>query len=144
MFVIDLFVATRVILQAFSHDSWKSILSISHSSFKIKQAIGYNILFVFLLNPKTRGTDFPLIPQQFVQVFNRQVNSMITDYPYVAVLHTLLGNTRYLAKDFRQAYAAYTRALELDPENLETRKMVKKLDQMVAPPAQPAKEEVEP
>lgn len=61
-----------------------------------------------------------------------QVNSLITSYPYVAVLHTLLGNSRYLARDFKGAHTAYTRALELDPQNVETRNILSKLQKLVA------------
>lgn len=62
-----------------------------------------------------------------------QLANLIFDYPGIPVLYTLMGNTRYLLKDTRGAFESYKQAERLDPNNLETRNMVKKLQSIVAP-----------
>lgn len=56
-----------------------------------------------------------------------QLSSLIATYPYVAVLHTLLGNSRFLQRDYTDAAKAYTRSLELDPDNIETKNILTKI-----------------
>lgn len=56
--------------------------------------------------------------------------SLIAEYPFVSVLHDLQGNVYYLQKNFRGALASYERSLQIDPQNVETAIMVRKLRQI--------------
>ncbi len=60
---------------------------------------------------------------------DRLLQGLVTDYPYVSVSYDLLGNISYLRKDFREAARYYKRSLEINPENLETRQVLDRLEQ---------------
>ena len=55
------------------------------------------------------------------------LNSLLSQYPQISVFHDLLGNVHYLKKDLRRALETYERALKLDPENVETTRLVRRL-----------------
>ena len=59
-----------------------------------------------------------------------KLSDLITQYPFVSVLHDLQGNVHYLQKNYDQALAFYERSLQIDPQNVETAIMVRKLRQI--------------
>lgn len=64
------------------------------------------------------------------QVATAKLSNLISQYPFVSVLHDLQGNVHYLQKHYDQALVAYERSLKIDPENVETAIMVRKLRQI--------------
>lgn len=60
-----------------------------------------------------------------------QTSVLLTSYPYVGVLHALLGNAKYLNKDYNGALKSYKRSMELEPENSDIKIMVQKLEKLV-------------
>lgn len=56
-----------------------------------------------------------------------QLTALIATYPFVSVLHALLGNSRFLQRDYAAAGNAYKRALELDPDNIETKNILNRI-----------------
>ncbi len=58
------------------------------------------------------------------------LNSLLAEYPQISVFHDLLGNVHYLRKDLRRALESYEQALRLDPENIETDRLVRRLRTM--------------
>jgi tetratricopeptide (TPR) repeat protein len=58
------------------------------------------------------------------------LNSLSTKYPGVAALDTLLGNIYYLDRDLSTALNYYQRAQRLQPENAETNRMVKRINEI--------------
>ena len=73
-----------------------------------------------------------------LQIATTQVNTLITSYPFVSVLYDLQGNIYYLQKQFAQALSAYEKSMTLDPQNVETAIMVKKLRQIMGKADLPA------
>ncbi|HYX35867.1 MAG TPA: tetratricopeptide repeat protein [Oligoflexus sp.] len=68
-----------------------------------------------------------LILKRDFEVARVRVASLIADFPYISVLHDLQGNIYYLQKNYADAVAAYEKSLELEPENMETAFIVKRL-----------------
>lgn len=56
-----------------------------------------------------------------------KIQSLINEYPGVSVLHDLLGNVNYVQKNLEQALFSYERSLAIDPNNMETQRMVTKI-----------------
>ena len=61
------------------------------------------------------------------EVAKVRVAGLIADFPYISVLYDLQGNIYYLQKNYGEAVAAYEKSLDLEPENMETAFIVKKL-----------------
>jgi tetratricopeptide (TPR) repeat protein len=61
------------------------------------------------------------------EVAKTKLSQLIADFPNVSVLYDLQGNAFYLQKSYDQALAAYEKSLSIDPQNLETANMVRKL-----------------
>ena len=59
------------------------------------------------------------------------LGSLVLDYPHISAGYDLLGNVAYLQKDLKKALNHYQRSLELNPENVETRQMVSRLQNMM-------------
>ncbi|NDD90806.1 tetratricopeptide repeat protein [bacterium] len=57
----------------------------------------------------------------------RKIQELINKFPSVAALHTLLGNLFYIQKDFQSALEAYRRSKRIQPDNVETTRMIEKL-----------------
>lgn len=55
------------------------------------------------------------------------LTSLSSEYPYVSVTYDLLGNVSYLERDSDRALSYYEKSLSLNPENIETRRMVERL-----------------
>ena len=53
---------------------------------------------------------------------------LIAEYPSVSTLQELMGNIHYLKKDLPKALTFYRKALELNPSNFETQRMVNKIE----------------
>ncbi len=53
---------------------------------------------------------------------------LITQYPSVPTLQELMGNIYYLKKELPKALTYYRKALELNPSNFETQRMVNKIE----------------
>jgi tetratricopeptide (TPR) repeat protein len=54
------------------------------------------------------------------------------DYPSLSVVYDLLGNVYYLQKNLGKALMAYEKSHELWPNNLETERMIRKLERSVS------------
>jgi len=68
-----------------------------------------------------------LILKRDVEVAKVRLSNLIADFPYISVLYDLQGNIYYLQKNYSEAVLAYEKSLELEPENMETAFIVKKL-----------------
>lgn len=68
-----------------------------------------------------------LILKRDFEVAKVRVASLIADFPYISVLYDLQGNIYYLQKSYAEAVVAYEKSLNLEPENMETAFIVKKL-----------------
>lgn len=55
------------------------------------------------------------------------LSSLTSEFPYVSVTYDLLGNVSYLERDTARALTYYEKSLTLNPENIETRRMVERL-----------------
>jgi hypothetical protein len=74
-----------------------------------------------------------LISQKEYRSAEMQLNALIASFPVVSVLHALLGNVRYISKNYRGALKAYKRAQNLDPTNTETQTIINKLSAITDP-----------
>ncbi len=68
-----------------------------------------------------------LILKRDFEVAKVRIAGLIADFPYISVLYDLQGNIHYLQKNYSEAVVAYEKSLELEPENMETGFIVKKL-----------------
>ena len=59
------------------------------------------------------------------------LESLIIDYPNLSVLYDLLGNVYYLEKDLKSSLEAYKKSLSLWPNNLETKRMILRLENIM-------------
>lgn len=59
-----------------------------------------------------------------------KIVSLMTDYPNISVLYDLMGNIRYLQRDYGRALEAYRQSLTLSPQNSMTAEMVKRLENL--------------
>jgi len=83
-------------------------------------------------NSLTETTDAVANVQRMIYKKNyneaeRMLNTFTSRYPAVPVFHSLLGNVHYLQKDLDRALAAYQRSNSLQPQNLETSRMIEKI-----------------
>lgn len=60
----------------------------------------------------------------------RSLNTLVTEYPNVSVLHDLIGNVHFLRKDIDRALASYRRSQAIAPNNTETGRMIKRLEEL--------------
>lgn len=58
----------------------------------------------------------------------RNLLNLQTQFPNVATIHELLGNVFYLKKDLSRAYSFYKKAYALNPNNLDTTRMIQKIE----------------
>jgi TolA-binding protein len=58
----------------------------------------------------------------------RSLLNLQTQFPNVATIHELLGNVFYLRKDLSKAHGYYRRAAILNPNNLDTTRMIQKIE----------------
>jgi len=58
----------------------------------------------------------------------RTLLNIVPQFPSVATFHELLGNVYYLKKDLQKAHASYKRALDLNPSNTDTVRMIQKIE----------------
>lgn len=72
-----------------------------------------------------------LLAKRDFQTAEARTSALINSYPFVAVLHALLGNSKYLNKDYPGALKAYKKSMELEPENSEMKIMVQRLEKLV-------------
>lgn len=68
-----------------------------------------------------------LILKRDFEVAKVRIAGLIADFPYISVLYDLQGNIYYLQKNYGEAVTAYEKSLELEPENMETAFIVKRL-----------------
>ena len=54
--------------------------------------------------------------------------NLVSEYPSFAVGWSLLGNAYYLQQRHQDALAAYYKALEFDPDNIEVQNLVNKIE----------------
>lgn len=57
---------------------------------------------------------------------------LLTEYPYFAVGWNLLGNSYYLQNKQGDALGAYKKALEFEPENVETKNLIENIENVPA------------
>jgi predicted Zn-dependent protease len=60
-----------------------------------------------------------------------QLSMLISDFPDVSVLHDLMGNVHYINKNLEMAYASYRKSLDLNPTNVDTQRMVSKIQGII-------------
>jgi tetratricopeptide (TPR) repeat protein len=72
-----------------------------------------------------------IIQKREFEVAKVRLANLIAEYPYISVLYDLQGNVFFLQKNYPQALNSYERSVELDPENIETTFMVKRLRQQL-------------
>lgn len=60
-----------------------------------------------------------------------QLSMLLADFPNVSVLHDLIGNVHYINKNLEMAYASYKKSLELNPSNVDTQRMVSKIQGII-------------
>lgn len=58
----------------------------------------------------------------------RTILNVLPQFPNVATFHELLGNVYYLKKDLQRAHSAYKKALDLNPSNTDTVRMIQKIE----------------
>jgi tetratricopeptide (TPR) repeat protein len=63
----------------------------------------------------------------------RALNGYVIKFPTVPVFFSLLGNVHYLQKELDKALDAYRRANALQPQNLETSRMIEKIKAIRGP-----------
>ncbi len=61
------------------------------------------------------------------QIASLKIDDLISNFPFVSVLYDLQGNIHYLKKNFDEALLSYEKSLAVDPQNVETAIMVRKL-----------------
>lgn len=69
-----------------------------------------------------------LIKNKEYENAERSLLNLQTQFPNVATIHELLGNVYYLRKDLSKAYSSYKKALNLNPNNLDTTRMIQKIE----------------
>jgi tetratricopeptide (TPR) repeat protein len=77
-----------------------------------------------------------LLKREFSQAVSLAI-TLLNEYPNLGVAWNLLGNTYYLQGRYDEAASHYQKALELDPQNQETRDILSKMNRM---PAESVKE----
>ena len=60
-----------------------------------------------------------------------KLSNLISEFPGVSVLHDLMGNVNYVTKNLDAALASYQRSLGIDPNNVDTQRMVNKIKSIV-------------
>jgi tetratricopeptide (TPR) repeat protein len=60
----------------------------------------------------------------------RTLNALAAEYANVSVLHDLLGNVHFLRKDIDRALSSYRRSQAIAPNNSETTRMIKRLEEL--------------
>jgi tetratricopeptide (TPR) repeat protein len=60
----------------------------------------------------------------------RSLETMIQKYPNVSVFYDLLGNVHYIQKNFDRALDAYRHSQQIQPNNAETTRMIRKLTEI--------------
>jgi TolA-binding protein len=58
----------------------------------------------------------------------RAILNILPQFPSIATFHELLGNVYYLKKDLQRAHTSYRRALDLNPSNTDTVRMIQKIE----------------
>lgn len=58
----------------------------------------------------------------------RTLLNILPQFPNVATFHELLGNVYYLKKDLQRAHASYSKALDLNPSNTDTVRMIQRIE----------------
>jgi hypothetical protein len=61
----------------------------------------------------------------------QRLNILLNRFQSIAMLHTLLGNLFYMRHDFSKSLSEYKRAQQLQPEDIESKRMVEKLSTVV-------------
>jgi tetratricopeptide (TPR) repeat protein len=61
----------------------------------------------------------------------QKINDLLSEYSGVSVLYDLLGNVHYVQKNLEQALASYQRSLSIEPNNMDTQRMVTKIRSIV-------------
>ncbi len=68
-----------------------------------------------------------IILKREFEIAKVRLSGLIADFPYISVLYDLQGNIYYLQKNYNDAVLSYEKSLELEPDNMETAFIVKKL-----------------
>lgn len=58
----------------------------------------------------------------------RTLLTILPQFPNVATFHELLGNVYYLKKDLQRAHTSYKKALDLNPSNTDTVRMIQRIE----------------
>ena len=70
------------------------------------------------------------IQKKEYEAAHMKIVSLMTDYPNISVLYDLMGNVRYLQRDYGRALEAYRQSLALSPQNSMTAEIVKRLENL--------------
>ncbi|MBL7545568.1 MAG: tetratricopeptide repeat protein [Bdellovibrionaceae bacterium] len=69
-----------------------------------------------------------LIRSKDYDAAERAILGILPQFPNVATFHELLGNVYYLKKDLQRAHTSYKRALDLNPSNTDTVRMIQRIE----------------
>lgn len=68
-----------------------------------------------------------LILKRDWEVAKVRLAGLLSEFNYISVLYDLQGNIYYLQKNYAEALGSYEKSMELDPENIDTTIMVRRL-----------------
>ena len=71
-----------------------------------------------------------LIEKKEMDIAETKLNLLSEQYPSVSVIHDLMGNIHFIRRDFSKALAAYRRSDVLAPGNVETTRMIKRIEEL--------------
>lgn len=69
-----------------------------------------------------------LIRSKDYESAERTLLGIVPQFPNVATFHELLGNVYYLKKDLQRAHSSYKKALDLNPSNTDTVRMIQRIE----------------
>lgn len=64
------------------------------------------------------------------ELAEQSLSSVMNQFPGVPTLHELMGNIHYLKRDLNKALLSYRKAYELNPSNLDTQRMISRIESM--------------
>lgn len=71
-----------------------------------------------------------LIDRREYDLAEMRLRSLSDEYPSVSVFQDLLGNVYFLKRDFSRALAAYRRSENLNPDNPDTKNMIRRIESL--------------
>lgn len=79
---------------------------------------------------RTTAQALGLMSAKNYEQVERVISTALEKYQFVPTLYSLLGNSYYLSRNFDKALAAYKRARDLDPQNMDNDAMIRKIESL--------------